>query len=44
VLFGDTPLAPILRFMDGTKTEQVVNNREIRPFEAQPFIADMGRA
>jgi polar amino acid transport system permease protein len=39
VLFKDTSLASIIGFMDLTKAAQVVNNREIRPFELYLFIA-----
>ena len=39
VLFKDTSLASIIGFMDLTKAAQVVNNREIRPFELYGFIA-----
>jgi His/Glu/Gln/Arg/opine family amino acid ABC transporter permease subunit len=41
VLFKDTSLASIIGFMDLTKAAQVVNNREIRPFELYLFIAVM---
>jgi His/Glu/Gln/Arg/opine family amino acid ABC transporter permease subunit len=39
VLFKDTSLASIIGFMDLTKAAQVVNNREVRPFEIYLFIA-----
>jgi polar amino acid transport system permease protein len=39
VLFKDTSLASIIGFMDLTKAAQVINNREIRPFELYLFIA-----
>jgi ABC-type amino acid transport system permease subunit len=39
VLFKDTSLASIIGFMDLTKAAQVVNNREIRPFQLYLFIA-----
>ncbi|HEV8663857.1 MAG TPA: amino acid ABC transporter permease [Candidatus Methylomirabilis sp.] len=39
VLFKDTSLASIIGYMDLTKAAQVVNNREIRPFELYLFIA-----
>ncbi len=39
VLFKDTSLASIIGYMDLTKAAQVVNNREIRPFELYIFIA-----
>ena len=39
VLFKDTSLASIIGFMDLTKAAQVVNNREVRPFELYLFIA-----
>jgi polar amino acid transport system permease protein len=39
VLFKDTSLASIIGFMDLTKAAQVVNNREVRPFELYVFIA-----
>src|SRR4029434_8994091 len=38
VLFKDTSLASIIGFMDLTKAAQVVNNRELRPFELYLFI------
>jgi His/Glu/Gln/Arg/opine family amino acid ABC transporter permease subunit len=39
VLFKDTSLASLIGFRDLTKAAQVVNNREIRPFELYLFIA-----
>lgn len=39
VLFKDTSLASIIGYVDLTKTAQIVNNREIRPFELYLFIA-----
>ncbi len=39
VLFKDTSLASIIGYMDLTKTAQIVNNREIKPFELYLFIA-----
>jgi polar amino acid transport system permease protein len=39
VLFKDTSLASIIGFVDLTKAAQIVNNREIRPFELYGFIA-----
>ncbi len=39
VLFKDTSLASIIGFMDLTRAAQVVNNREIRPFQIYLFIA-----
>jgi His/Glu/Gln/Arg/opine family amino acid ABC transporter permease subunit len=39
VLFKDTSLASIIGYMDLTKAAQIVNNREIRPFELYLFIA-----
>jgi His/Glu/Gln/Arg/opine family amino acid ABC transporter permease subunit len=39
VLFKDTSLASIIGFMDLTKAAQIVNNREIKPFELYLFIA-----
>ncbi len=39
VLFKDTSLASIIGFMDLTRAAQVVNNREVRPFELYLFIA-----
>ena len=39
VLFKDTSLASIIGFVDLTKAAQIVNNREIRPFELYLFIA-----
>src|SRR3989440_1059436 len=39
VLFQDTPLASIIGYVDLTKAAQIVNNREIRPFELYLFIA-----
>jgi len=39
VLFKDTSLASIIGYVDLTKAAQIVNNREIRPFELYLFIA-----
>jgi len=39
VLFKDTSLASIIGYVDLTKASQIVNNREIRPFELYLFIA-----
>lgn len=39
VLFKDTSLASIIGYMDLTKAAQIVNNREIRPFQLYLFIA-----
>ncbi len=39
VLFKDTSLASIIGYVDLTKAAQIVNNREIRPFELYFFIA-----
>ena len=39
VLFKDTSLASIIGYVDLTKAAQIVNNREIRPFELDLFIA-----
>jgi His/Glu/Gln/Arg/opine family amino acid ABC transporter permease subunit len=39
VLFKDTSLASIIGYVDLTKAAQIVNNREIRPFELYIFIA-----
>ena len=39
VLFKDTSLASIVGYVDLTKAAQIVNNREIRPFELYLFIA-----
>ncbi len=39
VLFKDTSLASIIGYLDLTKAAQIVNNREIRPFELYLFIA-----
>ena len=39
VLFKDTSLASIIGYVDLTKAVQIVNNREIRPFELYLFIA-----
>jgi His/Glu/Gln/Arg/opine family amino acid ABC transporter permease subunit len=39
ILFKDTSLASIIGYMDLTKAAQVVNQREIRPFELYLFIA-----
>jgi His/Glu/Gln/Arg/opine family amino acid ABC transporter permease subunit len=39
VLFKDTSLASIIGYLDLTKAAQIVNNREIRPFEIYLFIA-----
>ena len=39
VPFKDTSLASIIGFMDLTRAAQVVNNREVRPFELYLFIA-----
>src|SRR5467141_2406765 len=39
VLFKDTSLASIIGYVDLTKAAQIVNNREIRPFEIYIFIA-----
>jgi His/Glu/Gln/Arg/opine family amino acid ABC transporter permease subunit len=39
VLFKDTSLASIIGYIDLTKAAQIVNNREIRPFELYLFIA-----
>ncbi|MGH6689699.1 MAG: amino acid ABC transporter permease, partial [Gammaproteobacteria bacterium] len=37
--FKDTSLASIIGYVDLTKAAQIVNNREIRPFELYLFIA-----
>ena len=39
VLFKDTSLASIIGYVDLTMAAQIVNNREIRPFELYLFIA-----
>jgi polar amino acid transport system permease protein len=39
VLVKDTSLASIIGYIDLTKAAQIVNNREIRPFELYLFIA-----
>jgi len=39
VLLKDTSLASIIGYVELTKTAQIVNNREIRPFELYLFIA-----
>jgi His/Glu/Gln/Arg/opine family amino acid ABC transporter permease subunit len=39
VLFKDTSLASIIGYVDLTKAAQIVNNREIKPFELYLFIA-----
>jgi His/Glu/Gln/Arg/opine family amino acid ABC transporter permease subunit len=39
VLFKDTSLASIIGYVDLTKAAQIVNNREIKPFELHLFIA-----
>ena len=39
VLVKDTSLASIIGYVDLTKAAQIVNNREIRPFEIYLFIA-----
>lgn len=39
VLLKDTSLASIIGYVDLTKAAQIVNNREIRPFEIYIFIA-----
>ena len=39
VLFKDTSLASIIGYVDLTKAAQIVDNREIRPFELYLFIA-----
>jgi len=39
VLFKDTSLASIIGYVDLTKAAQIVNNREIRPFELYLFVA-----
>src|SRR5207245_5856900 len=39
VLFTDTSLASVVARVDLTKAAQIVNNREIRPFELYLFIA-----
>jgi His/Glu/Gln/Arg/opine family amino acid ABC transporter permease subunit len=39
VLFKDTSLASIIGYVDLTKAAQIVNNREIRPFELYLVIA-----
>src|ERR671937_1468847 len=39
VLFKATALASIIGYVDLTKAAQVVNNREVRPFELYLFIA-----
>ena len=39
VLLKDTSLASIIGYVDLTKAAQIVNNREIRPFEIYLFIA-----
>jgi len=39
VLFKDTSLASIIGYVDLTKAAEIVNNREIRPFELYIFIA-----
>src|SRR6266481_2198975 len=39
VLFKDTSLASIIGYVDLTKAAQIVNNREIKPFEIYLFVA-----
>jgi polar amino acid transport system permease protein len=39
VLVKDTSLASIIGYVDLTKAAQIVNNREIKPFELYLFIA-----
>jgi His/Glu/Gln/Arg/opine family amino acid ABC transporter permease subunit len=39
VLLKDTSLASIIGYVDLTKAAQIVNNREVRPFELYIFIA-----
>ena len=39
VLLKDTSLASIIGYVDLTKAAQIVNNREIRPFQLYLFIA-----
>jgi ABC-type amino acid transport system permease subunit len=39
VLLKDTSLASIIGYIELTKAAQIVNNREIRPFELYLFIA-----
>lgn len=39
VLFKDTSLASIIGYVDLTKAAEIVNNREIKPFELYLFIA-----
>ena len=39
VLFKDTSLASIIGYVDLTKAAQIVNNREIKPFELYLFVA-----
>src|SRR5437588_2281132 len=39
VLFKETSLASIIGYIDLTKAAQIVNNREIKPFELYLFIA-----
>ena len=39
VLFKDTSLASIIGYVDLTKAAQIVNNREIKPFEIYIFVA-----
>jgi His/Glu/Gln/Arg/opine family amino acid ABC transporter permease subunit len=39
VLLKDTSLASIIGYVDLTKAAQIVNNREIRPFELYLFVA-----
>jgi His/Glu/Gln/Arg/opine family amino acid ABC transporter permease subunit len=39
VLLKDTSLASIIGYIDLTKAAQIVNNREVRPFELYLFIA-----
>jgi His/Glu/Gln/Arg/opine family amino acid ABC transporter permease subunit len=39
VLFKDTSLASIIGYVDLTKAAQIVNNREVKPFELYLFIA-----
>jgi His/Glu/Gln/Arg/opine family amino acid ABC transporter permease subunit len=39
VLFKDTSLASIIGYVDLTKAAQIVNNREIKPFQLYLFIA-----
>ena len=41
VLFKDTSLASIIGYIDLTKAAQIVNNRELRPFELYLFIAPL---